>query len=132
MQRRKGACCTLAPLWPALQASVFLSTPCKAPLPSAPFPCLQHRPRPGKFEGLNPEEAESLQRELSGVASPEWSALLFHKVRPCAWQANAIMPAGPCHHAWQALAIMHGSALASVHGSARTAASERALHNPDR
>ncbi|KAL4424717.1 hypothetical protein ABPG77_000060 [Micractinium sp. CCAP 211/92] len=39
----------------------------------------KHRPRPGKFEGLNPEEAESLQRELSGVASPEWSALLFHK-----------------------------------------------------
>ena len=39
----------------------------------------QHRPRPGKFEGVAPEEAEALQRELAAVAAPEWLALLFHK-----------------------------------------------------
>ncbi len=48
-------------------------------------PCLaafvfsQHRPRPGKFEGVAPEEAESLQRELAAVASPDWYGLLFAK-----------------------------------------------------
>ncbi|KAL4854812.1 hypothetical protein ACK3TF_004509 [Chlorella vulgaris] len=39
----------------------------------------KYRPRPGKFEGVPPEEAESLQRELTAIASPVWAALLFHK-----------------------------------------------------
>lgn len=37
------------------------------------------RPRPGRFDGLNAEEIENLQREMAAVASPEWQALLFHK-----------------------------------------------------
>lgn len=42
-------------------------------------PSVQHRPRPGKFEGVNPEEVEGLQRDLAAVASPEFAALLFNK-----------------------------------------------------
>ena len=55
---------------------------CSRPaLPSYPTACtaLQYRPRPGKFEGVPPEEVESLQRELTALASPEWAALLFHR-----------------------------------------------------
>ena len=37
------------------------------------------RPRPGKFDGVNAEELDNLQRELAAVASPEFHALLFHK-----------------------------------------------------
>lgn len=40
---------------------------------------LQYRPRPGKFEGVAPEEVELLQRELAAVASPDWYGLLFAK-----------------------------------------------------
>lgn len=39
----------------------------------------KYRPRPGKFEGVAPEEVELLQRELAAVASPDWYGLLFAK-----------------------------------------------------
>lgn len=32
----------------------------------------QYRPRPGKFDGLNPEEIEILEKELGVVASDEF------------------------------------------------------------
>lgn len=65
--------------------SLLLRCPCvSCPRPVHPprcsFPCrvpLQYRPRPGKFDGISPEEPDLLQRELTAVTSPEWAALLF-------------------------------------------------------
>ena len=59
----------------AVHASTGINGTANFALPFA----LQYRPRPGKFEGVPPEEAESLQRELTAIASPGWAALLFHK-----------------------------------------------------
>eukprot|EP00887_Chlorella_sp_A99_P000367 scaffold13.g367.t1 len=37
------------------------------------------RPRPGRFDGVNAEELDNLQRELAAVASPELQGMLFHR-----------------------------------------------------
>ncbi|PRW20522.1 microtubule associated isoform A [Chlorella sorokiniana] len=87
---RAGAASRPGTARPATAAPAAAASAAAAAAPEAGGPILayseskaerarKYRPRPGKFEGVAPEEAESLQRELAAVASPDWYGLLFAK-----------------------------------------------------